>query len=99
MEEVEGIAEGEEWGCGVGETEGPCKQTGGEGRGRAPGWGAAFWQGWVEGGGSWGRMGSGQPADTVQASRRHPQRGMSGMPDAALSWKQNTMGDERGGAN
>ena len=24
--------------------------------------------------------GSGQPADAVQASRRHPQRGTSGMP-------------------
>ena len=74
-------------------------QTGGEGRGRALRWGVAFWQGWVEGGGSRGRMGSGQPADAVQASRRHPQRGTSGMPNAALSWKQNTMGDERGGAN
>lgn len=97
MEEVEGVAGGEEWGDMEGRRRGHADRLGV--RGRALRWGVAFWQGWVEGGGSQGkRMGSGQPADVVQASRRHPQRGTSGMP-AALSWKRNTMGDERGAAN
>lgn len=99
MEEVKGITGGEQWGCGRGETGGPCRQTGGGGgAGRWGGGRLSDRAGWRVGG-SRGGMGSGQPADAVQASRRHPQRGTSGMPDAALSWKQNTMGDERGGAN
>lgn len=35
-------------------------------------------------GGVEGGMGSGQPADAVQASRRHPQRGTSGMPERCV---------------
>lgn len=60
--------------------EGSCRQTGGEeGGGRALRWG--FWQGWVEGRGIWGkRMGSGQPVDAVQASRRHPRGTGVGCP-------------------
>lgn len=64
----------------------PCRQTGGEGRGRPLRWGAAFWQGRAEGwgasGGEWGP--ASQRTDAVQASRRHPQRGMSGMPGCGV---------------
>lgn len=66
-----------------GRQRGHADRLGNEGwPGRALRWvGAAFWQGWKEGGGSWEENGgSGQPADAVQASRRHPQRGTSGMP-------------------
>lgn len=103
QDEVESIGRGEElggWGWQGGETKGPCRQTGGEGRGGVLRWGAAFWQDWVEGEGESGENGvrpaSGRgPGQPPASTARHEWDART----AALSWKWNTMGDESGGAN
>ena len=90
-------AGGRSWGGQGGETEGTCRQTWREGQGWALRWGSGFLAGLGGGvGGEWGLA--------SQRTRSRPAAGIHsearvGCPNAALSWKRNTMGDECEGAN
>lgn len=84
-----------------GRQRGHADRLGNEGRrGRALRWGQLSGRAGRRAGEVGRRMGG--PAS--QRTRSRPAAGIHsearvGCPNAALSWKQNTMGDERGGAN